>query len=249
MATDTEVKEQQKGGQEKEKSEKVEARYALLFELESVAVNGRQAAFEVLRSILSDHNVDFTEVHYSRYCLAPAPELYLATLLEALGCKKLNAQKLVDEVNNGIRVQLSSSEAVLNPLVDALLRIAEERGVQTGALTCLPGNAGRTIAGKLGLSKRGVALYPQAAEADPSFPRADTWLKVAKEMGKSPRQCVVLASTMESCKTALSAGMQCVALPDRFTAFQDFGGAQRVLESEEALDPGELAEVLFPVEA
>ena len=76
----------------------------------------------------------------------------------------------------------------------------------------------------------------------------DATLKVAKEMSKSPRQCVVLAGTMESCKSALSAGMQCVALPDRFTAFQDFSGAQEVLESQEDLDPQELGEVLFPAE-
>jgi hypothetical protein len=43
-----------------------------------------------------------------------------------------------------------------------------------------------------------------------------------------------------ACKTALSAGMRCVVVPNNFTEFEDFGGSDYVLDS---LDGGVLEEV------
>ena len=70
-------------------------------------------------------------------------------------------------------------------------------------------------------------------------------LKIAKAMSKSPRVCIALVSSMASCKSALSAGMRCVALPDAFTSFQDFGGADVVYEHGDEVAIEELLKTML----
>jgi beta-phosphoglucomutase-like phosphatase (HAD superfamily) len=62
-------------------------------------------------------------------------------------------------------------------------------------------------------------------------PTAQDWLQLAKEMGISTALCTVAATSASSSKAALCAGMRCFAVPDRLTAFQDFSGADYVIES------------------
>ncbi len=49
-----------------------------------------------------------------------------------------------------------------------------------------------------------------------------------------------------SAKAALSAGMRCVVVPDEFTVFQDFSGADVILDLESEFDPDELLNMLCP---
>jgi beta-phosphoglucomutase-like phosphatase (HAD superfamily) len=57
-------------------------------------------------------------------------------------------------------------------------------------------------------------------------------------MSMSPGVCVVIATCSMSSKAAVSSGMRCVVIPDKFTAFQDFGGADYVSDEldEAAID-------------
>jgi len=219
--------------------------YAILFELEGVAANGRRAAFEVLKSILGEHNLDLTPFHFSRYCLHPKPDRYIPVLLDALGAK-LSADKLAEDVTSGIIMHLSSNAARLPAGLSELFDEAVKRRIPLGALTALPEASAKSILNKLGLEQWGVRIFTPDEEVEEVFPRADTWLKMAKAMRRNSRCCIVLASSKASCKAALSAGMKCVVVPDEFTAFQDFGGADLVLESHDALRPDELLETLCP---
>jgi beta-phosphoglucomutase-like phosphatase (HAD superfamily) len=83
---------------------------------------------------------------------------------------------------------------------------------------------------KLGLDEKGTVVLSNGSQ-DKHLPSSDSWLKLAKSMKVPASCCVVIASSSRACKAALSAGMRCVALPDKFTSFQDFGGADFVLES------------------
>lgn len=69
-----------------------------------------------------------------------------------------------------------------------------------------------------------------------SYPRADAWLKLVKELEVKAPACIALTTSMVACKAALTAGIRAVAIPDRYTGFQDFGGAHAVAERLEELD-------------
>ena len=61
--------------------------------------------------------------------------------------------------------------------------------------------------------------------ADQIYPTAETWSKLAHHCGLAPRRCVALVSSAGACRAALAAGMRCIGVPDEFTAYQYFGGA------------------------
>lgn len=230
------------------KEEQVSSPFALLFELEFVAVATRRAAFDILASLLKENNIDLKSVDFSRYCLHPSPNHYISNLLQAVGGKKLRDTKLISELNNGIALYHGSSEAELNPGLSKLLDLVQERGVQVGVLSSQDEASASALLGRLGFDLENLSLFAYDASDHPVFPRADMWLKVTKSLSRSPRNCLALVSSSTSAKSALSSGMRCIGVPDEFTAFQDFGGADAVLETFEDEDLAELVDLVFPAE-
>jgi beta-phosphoglucomutase-like phosphatase (HAD superfamily) len=240
METNTEVPPA-----EQDTAKTKESPFAILFELETIAANGRRAAFEVLKSILAEHNTKLEQAHFSRFCLHPSPDQYLPELLDVLGVK-LSADKLAEDITSGLVMHLTSGNTSLSKGVAAILNEAKSRGVALGALTALPESSAKNVVKKLGLAEWDISLYSAADEIDEVFPRSDSWLKLAKAIGRSPRRCLVFVSHKMSCRSALAAGMNCVAVPDEFTAFQDFGGADKVLDTLEDVPAQELLAELLP---
>ncbi len=219
--------------------------YALLFELEGLAADGRGAAFRVLNSLLGEQGKAVDRVLYSRFCLDAFPGAYLPELLQALELSKQQTAKLAEDVRNGTFMELHAKADPPSPALAELLHRARERGVSIGVLSSFAEERAREIFTQLGLDAFDAQLFC-FSEVEDAFPRPDCWLKVAKSLGKNPVYCGVIAGSQLAVKSALSAGMPCVATPDEFTAFQDFSGANVVLDQlgDEPVD--EVLGALFP---
>jgi beta-phosphoglucomutase-like phosphatase (HAD superfamily) len=50
-------------------------------------------------------------------------------------------------------------------------------------------------------------------------------LEVAHRLGVPPEECVVIEDSQNGVEAAVQAGMYCIAVPNRFTATQDFSRA------------------------
>lgn len=220
--------------------------FSILFQLEDIGVEGRKAAFEVLKKALKEQKVELTLPIFSHYCLHSVPSVYLPPMAEALGAAKVPVEKLVEQVNGAIADQITGNGARLNPALHKILDAAREHDITAGAITALPEETAQTLASRLGFEEMGIRLIP-SRDVTGHFPGADTWLKAAKAMAQRARHCAVVASTMAACKAALSADMRCVAVPDEFTAFQDFGGVDIVLEKLDEMSPREILQALFNV--
>ena len=219
--------------------------FALLFELENLAVVGRPATFDLLKSILGDRKVELLPAVFSRYCLYSSPAQYIPELLEVLDAKKLSADKVIDDLESGLARFYSSKQAVLCAGLKSLFEQALKADVPVAGLSLLSSDAAEALMAKLGLSDMDIELFSFEEVGDEVCPRADTWMKVAKSMSKESRRCVALVSSAASCKAAMSAGMRCVVVPDDFTVFQDFSGAEMVIDSFEDCDPEKLVADLF----
>jgi beta-phosphoglucomutase-like phosphatase (HAD superfamily) len=208
-----------------------ESSHALLFELEGLVGSARQATYEILKSILREHGIDLQPVHVSRYCLQPSPASYVEALLDGVGASRMSADKLVEDLKSGIALQLASQGQPISGPVAALLDEARTHGVPLAAMSGLPRPGAEALMESLGLNERNVKLTVVDHEDDEEhFPRADSWLKIAKSLRKNPFNCGVIATSQAALKSALSAGMHCVAIPDSFTAFEDFSGADLIIE-------------------
>jgi len=217
--------------------------WALLFELEFIVGNARRAAYDTLRGILEEKSIAFPEVVFSRVCTSSPPEHYIEAVQDAVGARKLSTRKLIEDVTNGILLSMSSSSLRVPDAIRKILETAKERGTQLAALTTLPESVYKILLEKAGLSSLGIVVR-SFEQPDESWPRADTWLMLSKDVGCPIGHCLAMVSSSRSNRAALTAGMRSVAFPDVYTRYQDFGGAHLVVEDQTAFNIDELFELV-----
>lgn len=202
---------------------------ALLFELETLALDGRVMLFDICRKHVADRDIEFSEALFARFCASQCDEKHMAALLDFTGKKRVSAAKLSEDIKTAWKVALARDGNKLNPHLGKLIDGLRAKGVAIGALSGMDKDSADALAGRLKLDERQVTVLAMARE-DRSFPTADAWLKLAKAVSVSALGCTALVSSAISAKAALSAGMHCVAIPDEFTAYQDFGGVDFVFD-------------------
>ncbi len=201
---------------------------ALIFEFDHLAARVREAAFEVLRSIFD--GLDVTPMLFSRTCLNATPLKMAEQIQAALGVKKATTKKLAEEISNGIQMHLETGNVQISDALRDVIVQARDLSMQVIAFTALPPHPRDALADRLDLNGLGIELVPFGTALEPS-PRADAWLKLCKERGYVAPISVALTTGMQATKAALTAGIPCVAIPDRFTEFQDYGGARLLASS------------------
>ena len=224
--------------------EPIPAREAILVELENVAFNGRQVQFDVLKSLLADKDVKLSTVMYSRYCVDTPVAAALPALLKSTAKPRTATDKLAAEVIQGVQLSLAGGTSKPNATVTAMIREAADSGVRIGALTSLDPEIGPTLAAALGLNAEQVkgVTFESAADA----PDIDDWMALAAALNLDPSLCVAVTTSQKSCLGALAAGMRCIAVPDAFTDFQSFSGADVVCDSFDELQVKEMLSLLAP---
>ena len=85
-----------------------------------------------------------------------------------------------------------------------------------------------------------IATKENAARVKPA---PDVHFHVLEKLSARPQECLVVEDAEKGVKAATSAGLRCVAIPNRLTAGHDFSGAALVLDSISELTPDRLREL------
>ena len=222
--------------------EKSKAREVLFFELEYVAVNGRQLMFDVLKQVMKSKDIDVTPALFVRCGLTPRPGKAIQAMIEASGRNLTTGDQLAEQAEN-LLGKAFADKAVLNKDLPALIKAAKERNIQAVALSAWPEAAAKELMKKTGLAEMGVDLVAMDS-VDPIFPRADHWLRILKQRGQEEIPAIAIVASRAACKGALTAGATCIALPDAYTVFEDFTGAKAVLDTLGDLSAKELFDLV-----
>lgn len=214
----------------------------LLFELEGAALEGRAKLFEAAREVFSSAGVALKEQAFSKYCIHGSASYIAEQLVAGAGGGKLDhgaAEKIVADYVVLMRKAKNKSNAKL----EEVLAHAIKRGIKVAALSVLPEDVAQAALEQSGLAAKGVelVLFP---ENERHFPRTECWLRVPRSLHRSPRACIAIAGCRDSGKSALSSGMRCIIIPDKFTSYQDFSGVDAVLDGSEDIDLGELIDAI-----
>jgi len=202
---------------------------ALFFELEFLATSGRAFLYEAIKRVLATEGVTLTPARFAQYFATRS----LSSALRALSRDQGRAGLAAASVHDAIQAAYVS--AILgddhrNKGLIALTRDLRKHGIELGALTGLDRDCVVRLLEQLKLDPDDVHVMA-TAENGRAFPSAQDWLRLAKAMKTSPALCTVAATSAAACKSALCAGMRCFAVPDALTAFQDFSGADYVIDS------------------
>jgi len=206
---------------------------AVFLELEYAGVNGRQIVYDVFKSVLADRSIDLSVADFSRYCLCSPVEDCLPDLLAAMKKTRISEEKLRGEIADGIRLSFTDGSTKLDANINRLVEEVSQQGAALGVVSCMEKGAANELADKLGLVERGAAVVSQG-ELEGGFPQGDVWNLLARQVSVAPSRCVAVVTSGDAARSCLNAGVGCVVASDRFTAFQDFGGADMVFDSLDA---------------
>ena len=216
--------------EEQQPTEGASAKSALLFEMDSVALGARQIRYEVLARILKEQRIELTPVQFSRYCLQPAPQVYMPAFLAAMKYTAATPEQVVERLNGETTSRFMQKTTVISEGLINWMEAAQARGAAIACISMLPQAAAEGVAAHLGFDRWGIKVF-SAAPTDKGFPHAQNWLQMAKSIARHPRRCLAIVSSMAVAKTALAAMMNIVVVPDEFTEYQDFCGANLVCDN------------------
>ena len=216
----------------------------LVFELETVAFNGGQVMYEILANLFKARDFKLTPELFTRFGLArPAPRT-INRMLSALELNKTGVEALSAEIAQQFPRKLAQTKPV--PAVLKLLNEAARQSIPLGAIIACPAPQAQDLL-KLLAVKSEITLLSLPSANGNGRPRADTWVKLAHQMQAVPAQCVALTNCAPSTRAAIVAGMHAVAIPDTYSAYQDFGGADMVFEKPAELPLAEIVALAAPV--
>lgn len=210
---------------------------ALVFEFDDIALGARAIRYEILKGIFGEQGIAFPEPLFVRNCLQSLPHVYLPALVDALQYTSASAEqvakRLVGETTSRLMQKDASVRVDLVPWLDA----AHSHGFNVVGVSILP--SAESIAQHLDFARWNTRLVV-ASPNDKTLQQTDLWLRAAKAAERNPKNCLAIVSSAESAKGALAAGMNVLAVPDAFTDFQDFGGANAVCDSLKDITPANL---------
>jgi beta-phosphoglucomutase-like phosphatase (HAD superfamily) len=200
---------------------------AVLFELETAAVPGRQVFFDVMKSTLAAKDVEMSLPLFARFYLEAAGSSFPANILAEQGKGRVSDAKLIEEINANTAAALLKKDLAPDPtFVDALTK-ARKKGVLVGAVGLFDEKTGTGCLGKFGLGELCDQVMSCRGGVCHTF-TDETWINMARALDVKPTACVAVSSSARSSRAAVVAGMGSVAVADAFTEYQDFGGADFV---------------------
>jgi beta-phosphoglucomutase-like phosphatase (HAD superfamily) len=203
--------------------------HALLIELDYVAVSLRPVEFEAIKRGIEPKGIELTPAAFCRSPLSPDHRTAVTDILKAAGNKADEIEKAVGEVNKSVAA-FCANESEPNPAITKLVKAAQARGVVVFAYSALNETDASALLTRLGLDELGVELILPEEQRE-TFPRADDWLKMLKQVAIENKTIVAVVSSQLACKGALTAGASVIAIPDQYTCFQDFSGAAFILDN------------------
>lgn len=219
-----------------EQAEGASARSALIFEMDNVALGARRIRYEVLAGILKEQKIELTPILFSRYCLHPAPSMYMPAFLTAMKYTAATPEQVVERLIGETTSRLMQKTTLISDGLVKWMDAAVARGAAVACVSMLPLASAEGVAAHLNFERWDAKVF-SGAPADKGFPHAENWLRIAKAIGRNPKRCLAVVSSMATTKTALAAMMHVAVVTDEFTEYQDFCGANLVCSDLKEVKP------------
>lgn len=200
----------------------------LIFDLDTFACNGHDVLFDVLKKILGEKALKFTKFYFAKNCIARNISTLVPELIEDFKLKNVEEEDLIEEVKSAFAKALINDGKVIDGLLD-LVKAAQKKDFVVGVFSSLDEESAQLLLEKVGLADSNVTLCPYSPRTKNSF-IGEHWRRLAVELSVAPGECIAFTSDNNSCKAALSSGMRVVVLPSAISSFQDFGGANMIVD-------------------
>lgn len=205
-------------------------RCGILIELDHVVAQLRALTFDACKEKLKAKGVSASPFQLSRFGPERPLSQFIAEMASSVQGGKAAANKVGDEIRSTVLKRLTDGSARLPHGLKSLVDAAPDQQAAVGGATSLDPETCEQLIRIVGLMNARMEIETYDAE-EMGAPSMDVWLRLAQRMATPPSACMAIVSGAASCHAALAAGMHCTVMPDRFTEFQDLGGADFVVAS------------------
>jgi HAD superfamily hydrolase (TIGR01509 family) len=202
---------------------------AVVFDLDGVLVDSEPIHFRAANRVLAPYGVAISEADYRAYI-----GLGEATTWKAWQQRFHLPGRVADLLAAHTQARLQEIAAGVSPIDDA---VQLARRLHAAAMPlAIASSSTRPVIDALLTALDvaevfGVRVSGEDPEVHASKPAPDVYLAAAARLHVAPGACLAIEDSGPGVTAATHAGMTCVAVPNRWTADQDFRDADVVLES------------------
>lgn len=203
---------------------------AVIVELDFTAFNGADALFETAKKVLAGHGVELTDKLEALHLAGGSYQGALAELYAAVG-KKGDAAKLAKELDDAFKAVLAAKvPAAVDAQFKGFVKALVDKGVKVIVDTRSPVEP---VAAALSDFGDAVTVYSEPSLTYGSL-KWDAWLRACRANHVHQVLTVAVTGSGLGVHAALVAGLSAVAVQCKRTAYQDFGGADAVVDKLDA---------------
>jgi HAD superfamily hydrolase (TIGR01509 family) len=202
---------------------------AVVFDLDGVLVDSEPMHFRAANRVLARFGSSIKEVEYRAFVGRGETETWAAWRTR---CRIPDSVEALIAAHTHARLE---EIAVGVDAIDDAVQLSRQLQASGMRLAVASSSTRQVIDAlllALGLSDVfTVRISGEDSAVQASKPAPDVFLAAAAQLGVSPAECVAIEDSAPGVVAAKRAGMTCIAVPNRWTADQDFSEADVVLES------------------
>jgi beta-phosphoglucomutase family hydrolase len=194
----------------------------VIFDMDGVIIDSEPMQLSAYNKVLEDYGVRLSEEDFIRWCVGHKG-YDIVTFLRNYFNLSESVENLLSAKNTAylslLRQNIHLMPGLL-PLLDHLIKFGYRLAVASSSSVS---DIEEVLAG-LGIREKFQTVV-SAEEVSKGKPAPDIFLETARRLDVTPDKCAVLEDSQSGVEAAALAGMYCIAVPNRFTAFQDFSRA------------------------
>ncbi|VUD53191.1 Fructose-1-phosphate phosphatase YqaB [Thalassocella blandensis] len=201
----------------------------IIFDHDGTLVDSEYIHFTIWQRLLEEFSISFTQDEYLTHYIG-VPTLQAARHIIDTYSLDLSAEKLYEKNFSLTMKTLGNEPAPLMPGVEQVLDHCRAAGVRIA----IASGASRSeiftsILGHTCLNN--INLVSCREDVPRNKPAPDVYLLALSKLALNSTQCVAIEDSQNGVKSAVAAGLHCIAVPNEFSHSQDFRQAHFVADN------------------
>lgn len=206
-----------------------------VFDLNGLIIDDERVQFESVNRALEPVDISITEIYWIERCVGKRADEYFHEIL------KLHDREAEADISTLVSQKNSHYHNAITRCIDELVRpgvreliayLHDANPRQLALCTSAHPAEIETILGEGGLDlQHCFSCIVSGSDVDKCKPDPEIYREVSARSGCAPLDCLVFEDSGLGVQSAAGAGMICIAVPNRYTAHQDFTYAVRIIDS------------------
>lgn len=201
----------------------------IIFDHDGTLVDSEYIHFTIWQRLLAEYAIEFTQEEYLAHYIG-VPTLQAAQHIIATHSLEMSAEKLYEK-NFSLTMRALGSEPA--PLMPGVAQVIENCRT-AGKRVAIASGASRSeiFTSILGHScLNNINIISCREDVPRNKPAPDVYLLALSKLALNSTQCVAIEDSYNGVKSAVTAGLHCIAVPNQFSQSQDFSQANFIADN------------------